>query len=111
MKEEKKKRPGGNFANNIVVADESCSVSKADFIKFCDKVRPFLQKQSTIKFYEILNDVEKQLALISIGRGEIPKVTNAFGIGNSTVSEKPSGVGSLPCLSLPSLAFLFLDAI
>ena len=56
VKEETKKRPGRNFANNIVVADEwreNCPVSKGDSMNF-------FQGQTfsaeAIYNYEILNE-------------------------------------------------------
>ena len=46
-----------NFVNNTVVLiewRENFRMSKESFMKLCDKVRPFLQKQSGYK-YEICN--------------------------------------------------------
>ena len=71
--------------NNIVVADEwreNFRMSKENFMKLCDKVRPFLQKQSTNRRYPI--NVEKQVAVTLYclsDEGRYLKVANAFGIG------------------------------
>lgn len=79
-----------NFVNNIVVAEEwreSFRMSKENFMK-CDKVRPFLLKQSTNMSSPI--SVEKQVAVTLYhlsDEGRYLKVANAFGIGKSTVSE------------------------
>ena len=40
---------------------ENLRMSKENFMKLCDKVKPFLQKQSTIMRSAI--DVEKQVAV------------------------------------------------
>ena len=80
-----------NFLNNIVVAEEwreNFRLSKENFMKLCDKVRPFLLKQSTNMRSPI--SVEKQLAVTLYylsDEGRYLKVANAFGIGKSTVSE------------------------
>ena len=80
-----------NFVNNTVVLDEwreNFRMSKESFMKLCDKVKPFLQKQSTNMRSAI--DVEKQLAVTLYylsDEGRYRKVVNAFGIGKSTVSE------------------------
>ena len=80
-----------NFVNNIVVAEEwreSFRMSKENFMKLCDKVRPFLLKQSTNMRSPI--SVEKQVAVTLYylsDEGRYLKVANAFGIGKSTVSE------------------------
>lgn len=50
--------------HNIVVADEwrdNLQKSKENFMKLCDKVRPFLQKQSTNMRCPI--NVEKQVVV------------------------------------------------
>ena len=55
-------------------------------MKLCDKVKPFLQKQSPNMRSAI--DVEKQLAVTLYylsDEGRYRKVANAFGIGKSTV--------------------------
>ena len=57
-------------------------------MKLCDKVKPFLQKQSTNMRSAI--DVEKQLSVTLyylLDEGRYCKVANAFSIGKSTVSE------------------------
>ena len=80
-----------NFVNNIVVAEEwreNFRMSKENFMKLCDKVRPFLLKQSTNMRSPI--SVEKQVAVTLYylsDEGRYLKVANAFGIGKSTVSE------------------------
>lgn len=77
--------------NNMVVADEwreNFRMFKENFMKLWDKVRPFLQKQSTNMRSPI--NVEKQVAVTLYylsDEGSYLKVTNAFGIGKSTVSE------------------------
>ena len=53
-----------NFENNIVVAEdwrENFRMSKENFMKLCDKVRPFLLKQSTNMRSPI--SVEKEVAI------------------------------------------------
>ena len=78
-----------NFVNNTVVLDEwreNFRMSKESFMKLCDKVKPFLQKQSPNMRSAI--DVEKQLAVTLYylsDEGRYRKVANAFGIGKSTV--------------------------
>ena len=80
-----------NFVNNIVVAEEwreNFRMSKENFMKLCDKVRPFLLKQSTNM--RSPTSVEKQVAVTLYylsDEGRYLKVANAFGIGKSTVSE------------------------
>ena len=80
-----------NFVNNTVVLDEwreNFRMSKESFMKLCDEVKPFLQKQSTNMRSAI--DVEKQLAVTLYylsDEGRYCKVANAFSIGKSTVSE------------------------
>ena len=80
-----------NFVNNIVVAEEwreNFQMSKENFMKLFDKVRPFLLKQSTNMRSPI--SVEKQVAVTLYylsDKGRYLKVANAFGIGKSTVSE------------------------
>ena len=80
-----------NFVNNIVVAEEwreNFRMSKENFMKLCDKVRPFLRKQSSDMRSPIR--VEKQVAVTFYylsDEGWYLKVANAFRIGKSTVSE------------------------
>ena len=80
-----------NFVNNTVVLDEwreNFRMSKESFMKLCDKVKPFVQKQSPNMRSAI--DVEKQLAVTLYylsDEGRYHKVANAFGIRKSTVSE------------------------
>ena len=53
-----------NFVNNIVVAEEWCEnfrMSRENFMKLYDKVRPFLPKQSTNMRSPV--SVEKQVAV------------------------------------------------
>ena len=67
---------------------ENFQMSKESFMKLCDKVKPFLQKQSTNMRSAI--DVEKQLSVTLyylLDEGRYCKVANAFSIGKSTVSE------------------------
>ena len=101
-------RPGrnslwwNNFVNNIVVTSEwreNFRMSKVNFMKLCDKVRPFLQKQSTGMRSAI--SVEKQVAVTLYylsDEGKYFKVANGFGIGRSTVSETVRRVSK--CISI-----------
>ena len=101
-------RPGrnslwwNNFVNNIVVTSEwreNFRMSKVNFMKLCDKVRPFLQKQSTGMRSTI--SVEKQVAVTLYylsDEGKYLKVANGFGIGRSTVSETVRRVSK--CISI-----------
>ena len=88
-KEETKKTLLDNFVNNIIEADEwrkNFRISKANFIQFYDKARPFLQKQSTIMRSSM--NVKKQVALTLYhlsDDGRNLKVANALEIGKSTV--------------------------
>lgn len=61
---------------------------KENFVKLCDKVRPFLLKQSINMRSPIR--LEKQVAVTFYylsDEGRYLKVANAFGIGRSAVSE------------------------
>ena len=79
------------MVNNTVMWDEwreNFQMSKESFMKLCDKVKPFLQKQSPNMRSAI--DVEKQLAVTLYylsGEGRYHKVANAFGIRKSIVSK------------------------
>ena len=64
-------------------------MSKETFMKLCDELRPFLEKQTTAMRNSI--SVERQLASTLYylqDEGRLRKVANSFGMGRSTPSAK-----------------------
>ena len=91
-------RPGrcdiwwNNFLNDVVVAEEwreNFRMSKETFMKLCDELRPFLEKQTTAMRNPI--SVERHVASTLYylqDEGRLRKVANSFGMGRSTTSAK-----------------------
>ena len=79
-----------NFINDKVVDDEwkeNFRLSKPNFMKLCDQVRPYIEKETT-RFRKSLS-VETQVAITLYyiaDEGRMQKVANAFGIAKCTVS-------------------------
>ncbi len=79
-----------NFIDDIVVPEEwreNFRMSKENFFKLCDEIRPYLIKQRTAMREPL--SVEKQVAVTLYylaDEGRYRKVGNAFGISRSTVS-------------------------
>ena len=79
-----------NFLNGTVLDTEwkdNFRVSRANFYKLCEELRPYLQKQTTVMRSPI--DVERQIAVtlyyLSDG-GRLRKTANAFGLSRASVS-------------------------
>ena len=79
-----------NFINDKVVDDEwkeNFRMSKPNFMKLCDQLRPYIEKETT-RFRKPLS-VETQVAITLYyiaDEGRMQKVANAFGIAKCTVS-------------------------
>ena len=79
-----------NFVADIVVAEEwkeNFRMSKQNFYKLCDELRPYIEKQVTHMRSPI--DVEKQVAMTLYylsDEGRLRKIANAFGLSRSSVS-------------------------
>ena len=80
-----------NFVDNVVVPEEwreNFRMSKNSFLLLCNKLRPFLEKQTTNMRQSI--SVEKKIAVTLYylaDEGRYRKVANAFGISRSAVSK------------------------
>ena len=80
-----------NFMNNVMLDDEwreNFRMSKVNFFKLCDELKPYLTKTTTNMSKAV--PVEKQIAVTLYylsDEGRYRKVSNAFGLGKSTVSE------------------------
>ena len=80
-----------NFTRNIVVPDEwreNFRMSRDSFYVLCNKLRPFIEKQTTHLRKPI--SVEKQVAVTLYyvsDEGRYRKVANAFGISRASVSK------------------------
>ena len=80
-----------NFMNNVMLDDEwpeNFRLSKVNFVKLCEELRAYLNKKTTNMRKPV--SVEKQIAVTLYylsDEGRYRKVTNAFRLGKSTVSE------------------------
>ncbi|CAB3994289.1 nuclease HARBI1 [Paramuricea clavata] len=79
-----------NFINEKVVSEEwkeNFRMSKPNFLKLCNQLRPYLEKKTT-RYRKPLS-VEKQIAITLYyvaDEGRLQKVANAFGIARCTAS-------------------------
>ena len=79
-----------NFLNNKVVNEEwkeNFRISKSNFMKLCNQLRPYIEKKTT-RFRKPLS-VETQVAIMLYyvaDEGRMQKVANTFGIAKCTVS-------------------------
>ena len=81
-----------NFLNDVVVPSEwreNFRMSKEIFMSLCDELRPFFQKQSAAMRDALSVETQVIATLYYLAdKGRFRKVTNAFGIGKSSVSAK-----------------------
>ena len=79
-----------NFVSDVVVEEEwreNFRMSKQNFYKLCDELRPHIQKKTTNMRSPV--SVEKQVAVTLYylsDEGRLRKVANAFGLSRSCVS-------------------------